>query len=118
MPPYAAPMQAQAPVAAPPARRWVKPAVGVSRPKGLLLLAIGLGLGAFNVYSLMHDGHYYPKSLLIAPVALLVGLFAVAVGAPVDPQTGHLPLWARIGYGACAIAGLALGIIALVFVGC
>src|SRR6266699_430777 len=77
LPPYAAPMQAQAPVAAPAARRRVKPAVGMSRPKGLLLLAIGLGLGAFNVYSLMHDGHYYPKSLLIAPVAALVGIFAI-----------------------------------------
>ena len=82
------------------------------------MLAIGLGLGAFNVYSLMHDGHYYPKSLLIAPIATLVGVFALAVGAPVDPQTGHLPLWARIGYGASLIVGLALGIVAIVFVGC
>jgi hypothetical protein len=83
-----------------------------------MLLAIGLGLGAFNVYSLIHDGHYYPKAMLMTPIATLVGLFAVAVGAPVDPQTGHLPLWARIGYGASGILGVALGIMALVFVGC
>jgi hypothetical protein len=90
----------------------------MTRPQGVLLLAIGLGLGALNVYSLQHDGKYYPKAMLLTPVATFIGLFAIAVGAPKDPQTGLLPLWVRVGYGASGIFGLALGIMAVVFVGC
>lgn len=82
------------------------------------MLAIGLALGAFNAYSLDHDGRYYPKSMIFTPVCIIFGLFGVAVGAPKDPRTGLLPLWIRVGYGASLIFGLALGIVAVVFVGC
>src|SRR5262249_26892512 len=115
-PPYT-PLQGPAPYAQAPARR-AKPAAGISRPKGALLLAIGLGLVAFNAYTVIHSGRYYPKALLLTPVAVLVGIFATIVGAPVDPRTGQLPLWARVGYGASAFLGIALGIVAIVFVGC
>jgi hypothetical protein len=101
--------------ARPPPRTSTK---GLTRPKGALLLFIGLALGGFNVYSLIHDGHYYPKAVIFAPVAILFGLFAIIAGAPIDPQTGLLPLWIRVGYGASIAFGLALGIIAVVFVGC
>jgi hypothetical protein len=104
------------PIQAPPVRRSAQQ--GLTRPKGALMLAIGLGLGGFNVYSLIHDGHYYPKAMIFAPVAFLFGLFAIIAGAPMDPQTGLLPLWIRIGYGASIGLGLVLGIIAVVVVGC
>jgi hypothetical protein len=102
----------------PPAAKAKRPTHGMTRPQGVLMLAIGLGLGAFNVYSLQRHGKYYPKAMLITPVSILVGLFAIAVGSPKDPQTGLLPLWVRIGYGATGILGVGLGILAIVFVGC
>jgi hypothetical protein len=111
-------MPAPTAAAQPQARRLMKPAVGISRPHGLLLLAIGLGLGGWNVYLLINEGHYYPKAMLIAPIGILMGMVGLIVGKPVDPQTGQLPLWARILYGSSAILGIALGIMAIVFVGC
>jgi len=102
----------------PAARPWRQKSKGVTRPQGALLLAIGLALGAFNVYSLMHDHRYYPKAMIFTPVAVLFGIFGLAVGAPIDPQTGLLPLWVRIGYGGSVVFGLGLGIVAVTFLGC
>jgi hypothetical protein len=81
-------------------------------------LLLGLLLGGFNIYSLEHDHSYYPQATAFTPIAVLFGLFGLAVGAPIDPKTGLLPLWVRIGYGSSAALGLGLGIAAVVFVGC
>src|SRR5262249_36463536 len=100
-----------------PPARVARKQKGLTRPQGALLLVIGLGLGALNVYSLYHDGHYYPKAMVFTPIAILFGLFGLAVGAPIDPRTGLLPLWIRIGYGASIVLGLGLGILAVTMVG-
>jgi len=67
---------------------------------------------------LIHEHRYYPKAMIFTPVAILLGLFGLSVGAPIDRQTGHLPLWVRLGYGASIVFGLGLGIVAVTFVGC
>src|SRR5215471_10303467 len=96
-----------------------RPNQGLTRLSGAGLMAVGLALGGYNVYTLEHSHRYSPKGMLFAPVFVLFGLFTLVVGAqPVNPRTGKAPLWIRIGYGATMAIGLGLGIALVSFVGC
>ena len=54
----------------------------------------------------------------MTPVAIVLGIYMLAVGAPRDPQTNDVAGWAKVGYVATTIAGVLLGILAIVLVGC
>ncbi|MFO0759212.1 MAG: hypothetical protein U0359_22160 [Byssovorax sp.] len=90
----------------------------VSRGRGAALLGGGVLLAAINVYTITASREYYVKLLFLNPLLLVLGLYMVVVGAPMDPRTRDLALWAKLGYGATTVFGLLLGVIALVLVGC
>ena len=56
--------------------------------------------------------------LLVAAVAILLGIYMLAVGTPRDPQTNEVAGWAKIGYGATTVVGIFFGVLALILVGC
>jgi len=93
---------------------------GFKHPRlaGLGLFACGLFLGGINVYEIESAGQYYIKALIFTPMALLLGLWLMIAGQPRDERTGEMALWGKIGTGMTAAAGLVLGILACVLVGC
>lgn len=90
----------------------------LSRGRGALLFGIGALAAVANGWFMSSEGRFYPKLLLLTPLLLLLGIFMMVVGNPKEPDTGEVPAWAKLGYGASAVFGLFLGIIAIIFVGC
>ena len=91
---------------------------GISRARGAGILALGLVLLAINVVSMVTSERYYIQATFVTPVAILLGIYMLAVGTPRDPRTNDVAGWAKIGYGATTVFGLFLGVLALILVGC
>ncbi|UQA59297.1 hypothetical protein [Polyangium aurulentum] len=93
---------------------------GFKHPRlaGLGIFACGLLLGGINAYEIESAGKFYIKALVFTPMALLLGLWLMIAGQPRDEHTGEIALWGKIGAGVTSGAGLVLGVLACVLVGC
>ncbi len=119
------PYQAYGQIHAQPLPPAPNPADGVGkqvlknpRLMGLGMLALGLILGGVNFWKLESEGRYYIKAMVLTPCVLLYGLFLLVVGQPIDQATGMPRMWWRVGSGITIFGGLALGFVAMSWVGC
>jgi hypothetical protein len=80
------------------------------RAQGALLLAIGLALNVLNVVMIVGTYSYFVVSLLVGPALMLLGLWRTAVGHPIDPYTGRLAKWCKVGIVLSAAIGLLISL--------
>lgn len=78
-----------------------------TRVAGAILIVCGAVAAAVEYVSL-RGGEYHPKVLLIAPPAILVGIFQVLAGNPERASDGSPPTWWRAGRAGAIVAGLVL----------
>jgi hypothetical protein len=87
------------------------------RLAGLGIFACGLLLAGVNWHEIESNGQYYIKALVVTPVAFLLGMWLMIAGQPRD-ERGEIAVWGKIGAGVTTGAGVVLGILACVLVGC
>ncbi len=70
--------------------------------------AAGGFLTASNVGTLLNGGYYSPRGTVLGALALVVGLYALVFGYPLDDD-GRVPRWYAFGLAGAVGAGALLG---------
>ena len=78
------------------------------RPIGGVMVLLGGWIAWESVQTLLHGGTYYVRGTLFGPVALLVGIWALLFGYPLE-RNGRPPTWWIVGQVACLVVGLCIG---------
>jgi hypothetical protein len=84
------------------------------RAGGAFLLLMGLLVSALAVWEVFYWGKYHMKVVVLAPTVTMVGLYSLVVGRPIDPETGDVEQWAKVGVWVAGGVGVAAGIVFLV----
>lgn len=89
-----------------PKSSWVK-----ERLRGLGAIALALLMVALNVFTLMTEEAFYPKTLIVGLGALGYGGWVIIFGDEYDDYTLELVKWKQIGMYACGAGGALLGLV-------
>jgi hypothetical protein len=85
---------------------------GYDKPRmfGLVMLGLAVAFSVVNFVLIFVAHIYFPYLYLLAGPLGWGGLFMVIAGHPKAPADGSpVPMWARIGLGACIVIGLLVG---------
>jgi hypothetical protein len=83
------------------------------RVGGAVLFVLGAGIGAVTVARASSGAWFSSRAMVVAPLCLLLGLWLLIVGEPIDPVTGEGARWGKIGQGVSAAIGLLIGLVFL-----
>lgn len=90
---------------------WERHRTFANHPRsiGALLALAGAGLAWGAVDTLLHGGTYGTRGVVMAPVALLVGVWSMIAGFPLN-EHGKPPEWWTVGLVSCAAIGALAGL--------
>ncbi len=86
---------------------------GFANPRmfGLVMLGISVGFGVLNAVLIFVVHIYFPYLLYLAGPLGWGGVWMLATGQPKATTDGSpVPMWARIGLGACLAVGILVGV--------
>ena len=81
------------------------------RPFALVAALVG-GLATWGINA-AHAGTYALRAALLMPPLFLAGVWALLFGWPMREEDGRTPDWWLLGFGACVVCGVVIGIVLL-----
>lgn len=78
------------------------------------MLLMGLLLSGFAARQVFTQPTFQVKAVMGAPAVLAMGIYATVIGRPIDPETGDVKQWAKIGLWVAGGLGLVVGVVFLV----